>query len=67
MLPGRGNRKKRDLCPEAGRMHLGYDRALIKPHTGLDLHQLRHSAATHLGDASVDVTVIMAKTRRVDR
>ncbi len=44
-------------------MRLGYDRArtLIKTHTGLELHQLRHSAATHLGDAGVDVTVIMAK------
>jgi len=55
----------RDLCPETGRMRQGYDRArtLIKHHTGLELHQLRHSAATHLGDdAGVDVTVIMAKT-----
>ncbi len=48
-----------DLCPETGRIRLGYDRArtLIKARTGLELHQLRHSAATHL-----DVTVIMTKT-----
>lgn len=54
----------RDICPETGRMRLGYDRArtLIKQHTGLHLHQLRHSAATHLSEAGVDVTVIMAKT-----
>lgn len=54
----------RDLCPETGRMRLGYDRArvLIKHYTGLSLHQLRHSAATHLGEKGVDATVIMAKT-----
>jgi site-specific recombinase XerD len=45
-------------------MRLGYDRArvLIKQYTGLNLHQLRHSAATHLGEAGTDSTVIMAKT-----
>jgi hypothetical protein len=33
-------------------MRLGYDRArtLIKQYTGLHLNQLRHSAATHLGE-----------------
>ena len=53
----------RDLCPTTGRARLGYDRArtLIKHHTGLELHQLRHSAATHLGEAGADATVIMAK------
>jgi len=30
---------------------------------GLDLHQLRHSAATHLGDQKVPLQLIMAKTR----
>jgi integrase len=45
-------------------MRLGYDRArtLIKHYTGLHLHQLRHSAATHLGEAGEDSSVIMAKT-----
>ncbi|MFD8527782.1 hypothetical protein ACFV0L_10265 [Streptosporangium canum] len=41
-----------DICPHTGRARLGYDRArvLINTSTGLDLHQLRHSAATHLGE-----------------
>ena len=53
----------RDVCPETGRTRLGYDRArvLIKTHTGHSLHDLRHSAATHLGDAGTDATIIMAK------
>jgi integrase len=62
---------QRDICPHTGRARLGYDRAraLFKTHTstatsdGLDLHQLRHSAATHLGDQKVPLQLIMAKTR----
>jgi integrase len=61
-----------DLCPHTGRARLGYDRARIlldrstspgggRP--GWDLHQLRHSAATHLGEAGVALQLIMAKTR----
>jgi integrase len=56
----------RDICPHTGRARLGYDRAriLFTKHTGgLDLHQLRHSAATHLGDQKVPLQLIMAKTR----
>ena len=56
----------RDICPNTGRGRLGYDRAriLLKKYTGgLDLHQLRHSAATHLGDQKVPLQLIMAKTR----
>ena len=30
---------------------------------GWELHQLRHSAATHLGEANVGLQLIMAKTR----
>ena len=43
----------------------GYDRAriLLKQLTGWQLHQLRHSAATHLGDQKVPLQLIMAKTR----
>jgi len=61
----------RDICPHTGRARLGYDRArvLFKKYTatatsnGLELHQLRHSAATHLGDQKVPLQLIMAKTR----
>jgi integrase len=47
----------------------GYDRAqvLFKKYTatsnGLELHQLRHSASTHLGDQKVPLQLIMAKAR----
>ena len=61
----------RDICPHTGRARLGYDRArvLFKKSTatatsdGLELHQLRHSAATHLGDQKIPLQLIMAKTR----
>ena len=45
-------------------MRLGHDRArvLITQHAVLTLHQLRQSAATHLGEAGVDSTVITGKT-----
>ena len=55
----------RDICPETGRARLGYDRArvlLARYADGLRLHQLRHSSATHLGEANVSASVIMAKT-----
>jgi integrase len=45
----------------------GYDRArilLARFADGLRLHQLRHSSATHLGEANVSASVIMAKTGR---
>jgi integrase len=53
------------LCPHTGRPRLGYDRAriLLGRYTGWRLHDLRHSAATHLGDKKVPLPVIMAKTR----
>jgi integrase len=54
-----------DICPETGRARLGYDRArilLARYGDDLRLHQLRHSAATHLCEAGIDATVIMAKT-----
>src|SRR6266540_7287962 len=62
----------KDLCPHTGRARLGYDRAriLLDRYTrsgdgrpGWDLHQLRHSAATHLGEKKVGLGLIMAKTR----
>lgn len=53
------------ICPHTSRARLGYDRArvLLAHHAGLELHQLRHSAATHLGEAKVPLQLIMAKTR----
>jgi len=64
--------KAKDLCPRTGRARLGYDRArvLLDRYTapgqdipGWDLHQLRHSAATHLGEANASLQLIMAKGR----
>ena len=50
----------RDICPHTGRRA----RVLFKKYTGgLELHQLRHSGATHLGDQKVPLQLIMAKTR----
>lgn len=53
------------ICPHTGHARLGYDRArvLLKQHAGLDLHQLRHSAATHLGETHVPIHLVVAKTR----
>jgi integrase len=61
----------RDICPHTSRPRLGYDRCrvLLRNYTitnGADaweLHQFRHSAATHLGDKKVPLQLIMAKTR----
>jgi hypothetical protein len=60
------------ISAHTGRARLGYDRARIlldhytspgEGRPGWDLHQLRHSAATHLGEGSVALQLIMAKTR----
>lgn len=48
----------RGLCPETGRARI----LLGQYSDGLRLHQLRHSAATHLGEAGHSANVIMAKT-----
>jgi integrase len=61
----------RDICPHTGRARLGYDRArvLLQKYTatatsgGLELHQFRHSAATHLGDQKVPLQLIMGRGR----
>ena len=55
----------KDLCPVTGRARLGYDRAriLFTRYTGWQLHQLRRSAATHLGEQGIPLQLIMAKTR----
>ena len=67
-----------DLCPVTGRGRLSYERAayLFKrtsfeiSKNGWTLHQLRHSALTHLAEAGVNLTLLMAKraeTRTFDR
>ncbi|MGN9845841.1 tyrosine-type recombinase/integrase [Nonomuraea sp. H19] len=55
----------KDLCPHTVRARLGYDRVrvLLEQYAGLEPHQLRHSAAAHLGDSKTPLHLIMAKTR----
>jgi integrase len=55
----------RDVDAETGRVRLGYDRARIllgQNGDGLRLHQLRHSSLTHLAEAGVGTTTLMAKS-----
>lgn len=61
-VPARAART-RDICPTTGRRRLGYSRArvLLGRFAGYQLHQLRHSAATHLGDAGQPAQVIQVK------
>lgn len=59
-----------DLCPITGRGRLFYERSayLFKRHsrkinaTGWTLHQLRHSALTHLAEEGVNLPLLMAKS-----
>jgi integrase/recombinase XerC len=59
-----------DLCPVTGRGRLSYERAeyLFKQSSlkvarkGWTLHQLRHSALTHLAEAGVNLPLLMAKS-----
>jgi integrase/recombinase XerD len=55
-----------DLCPHTGRARLSYRRAqeLFGHATdGWTLHQLRHSAITHLAEQNVALPLLMAKSR----
>ncbi|WP_246350450.1 tyrosine-type recombinase/integrase [Nocardia barduliensis] len=61
---------ERDVCPDTGRARLSYDQArdLLDaatatdgPGTGWDLHELRHSGLTHLGEAGASLLELMAK------
>jgi integrase len=55
-----------DLCPQTGRARLSYRRAeelFSVASGGLTLHQLRHSALTHLAEANVGLALLMAKSR----
>jgi integrase len=55
-----------DVCPVTGRARLSYRRAaaLFAKYTGgWTLHQLRHSAITHLAEAGESTVLLMAKSR----
>lgn len=55
-----------DLCPVTGRARLSYRRAeelFSAASGGWTLHQLRHSAITHLAEADVGLALLMAKSR----
>lgn len=55
-----------DIDPDTGRTRLSYGRAraLIEKYTNgeITLHQLRHSSLTHLAEAGVGTTTLMAKS-----
>jgi integrase/recombinase XerC len=62
----------RDICPDTGlaRLSYGQARALLDaatatngPGSGWDLHELRHSGLTHLGEAGASLVELMAKSR----
>lgn len=55
-----------DRCPTNGRTRLSYRRAaevFAEASGGKTLHQLRHSAITHLAEAGVPLPLLMAKSR----
>ncbi|GCE02574.1 hypothetical protein EHYA_10351 [Embleya hyalina] len=62
----------RDVCPDTGLARLSYGQARAVPDaytavrgpgTGWDLHEYRHSALTHLGEAGASLLMPMAKSR----
>ena len=61
----RHTRVRESLCSRGGPDVPAGATDLSRPGSsdGLELHQLRHSAATHLGDQKVPLQLIMAKTR----
>lgn len=63
--PGRA-RAIVDVCPMTGRARLSYRRAeeiFRDASGGWTLHQLRHSAITHLAEGNVGLALLMAKSR----
>ena len=54
-----------DLCPDTGRGRLSYQQAwaIFKETSGWTLHDLRHAALTHLGEAGVGAPLLKAKSR----
>jgi len=60
---------ERDRCPDTGLGRLSYQMAwkLFSQHSdGSTLHQLRHSALTHLGEEGVSAVLLQAKSRHQD-
>ena len=58
-----------DRCPDTGLGRLSYQTAWKLFSTasgGSTLHQLRHSALTHLGEAGVSAILLQAKSRHQD-
>ena len=58
-----------DQCPDTGLGRLSYNRAWSAFKTaseGWTLHQLRHPALTHLGEAGVSAILLQAKSRHQD-
>lgn len=58
-----------DLDPTTGRARLSYRRAaeiFTEASGGATLHQLRHSAITHLSEDGVPLVLLMAKSRHVN-
>ena len=55
-----------DTCPDTGHARLSYRRAeglFRQASGGWTLHQLRHSALTHLAEQNVSLPLLMAKSR----
>ena len=64
-----GRRAPADTCPHTGRGRLSYGQAsgLFKHRSGGNtLHQLRHSALTHLAEHGVSAALLQAKSRHTD-
>lgn len=59
----------RDRCPDTGLGRLSYQMAwkfFSQASRGATLHQLRHSALTHLGEEGVSAILLQAKSRHQD-
>jgi len=59
----------RDRCPDTGLGRLSYQmawRSFSQASGGWTLHQLRHSALTHLGEQGVSAVLLQAKSRHQD-
>jgi len=60
---------ERDRCPDTGLGRLSYQMAwklFSEASGGATLHQLRHSALTHLGEDGISAVLLQAKSRHQD-